>query len=194
MGIFGFINKKRETTSRISSNNYRSVSDIYTDFYAKAVDICIKGAEEENKYVIQSDLGALLYVIVDMAAINSGKDRYQICNENYLIWRSLVDYTGDEEIIRNQFQKRVEFYSEFARGKAVVMEYWTSSNKPNVDNPVTACTAAFCDVLYNPIRKVRYDKALAEIKPITTSIEYVQNVFMPLNQLMVQLNNTVYSF
>lgn len=120
----------------------------------------------------QREIVPLMYVISDIAVINSGYGKYgREKNSNlFKAWykNKLVNYPTED-----MFNERVNFYAEFVRGRQPRYE-WMFFEKPDwKENGILRCCVAFGDLLWNPNCINDYDNAPVLIRNITDAPEFV---------------------
>ena len=128
--------------------------------------------------VINDDLIPLLFVVTDVANLHSGKDRYEF-GDDFARW---IDKMGR----RNILDQRIDFYGQFLRGKRAKMEFWLGDPIEERD-PITELAGAFCDILNSPELQNDYDDNVLHLGSVFDAFAMVQQVFVPLNELLGKL-------
>lgn len=123
-----------------------------------------------------ADAKALAYVVADYSAFSSNRDRERI---SVPILNSLTDSMTDNE--KNCFSQRVHFYTSVIKGRRVhgFCMPGVNTNDESI-HPITRCTIAFGDCMFNQERIANYDSEELDLYNIAESIRFAEDIFEPL--------------
>ena len=140
---------------------------------------CIE--DDPNAHNVQFELLPAMYVVCDIAAIESGKNRKEFAGKVMSEIRKL-----DECRYLDVFNNRVNLYGQVVRGKQLRAEWLLGNNPDMPTNPIQKIAIALGDVMINPHCPDNYEDApllISDVFSVLSFSEAMKKVFAELNSL-----------
>ncbi|MCH5323970.1 MAG: hypothetical protein J1E39_02040 [Eubacterium sp.] len=170
---------RQENVNSLPSFNDVDNHALYSLAYRDAYNILKQSDLVHN---IEFELLPILYVLVDYVGYVLKKR--ELSNDALNWISSAID---DFHYYKDEFNKRVDFYVEFIRGKVPFMN-WSPVDAPkeSLNDPLFRCVAAFGDVIYNPACIDNYDDAPLLINGIFDQFNFTNKIMKPTMKIFEQ--------
>lgn len=137
----------------------------YKDSYKKVSKYLSPYIKDEKCY---AEIASVLFLVVDLAVFQNNKNRQAVAD---LLYPEATKLTGKSH---NYLFSRVEFYSQFIRGKQPRADYCFGNGI--IDDPLLRVIVALGDTVFNSALIDDYDNAPIFLTGIDTNMKYFETM------------------
>lgn len=164
-----------------SSTNVNQNIEKVVSLYINCLKVMLNQIDKQSFLEnTENEVSAFLYFITDFALYNAEKDREQSATA---IKKYLINTYNIKLAEMDVFDKRVDFYSEFARGRKAKAFWYLGGDINELNaNSLVRCLSAFGDVIRNPELLYDYDTGNLLITSIDDSLSFANimiNAILP---------------